>query len=195
MLDFAKTQILGRLTKDVEIKTFNKKDGSGTFSKLQFTIAVNSSFGGEKQTEYYMCSAGESFVVLQNGQHKGQPHPATTMKKGDYCRVEAVKRERSYDEHISVEGIGPLYLPGNKPLLVKRYITEYHVHEIGLQPKTWNEGTTGQVYGQATPAAPGAANVVIGAAGAAPAPAMPPAAAVDTAAAAFAASNGIPANM
>lgn len=193
MLDFGKTQIVGRLTKDVEIKTFNKKDGSGSFSKLQFTVAVNSFFGGEKHTEYYMCSAGESFVKLQNG----QPHPATTMKKGDYVHVEAVKRERSYDEHISVEGIGPLYLPGNKPLLIKRYITEFHVHEIGLQPKTWNEGTSGQVYAQAAPANVPATNVVMGAGGAAPAPAMPPAApaAVDAAAAGFAASNGIPSNM
>jgi hypothetical protein len=193
MFDYAKTIVFGRLTKDVEVRTYKKNDGSGTFSKLVFTVAVNSFYKKEKHTEYYLCVAGENFVKLEDG----SPHPGTTMKKGQNVRVELVKRERSYKEHVSDKVLGDLYLPplpgetANRPVEVTRYITEFHVHELGIQPKSWSEGASGQVYAQAAPTNAPATNVVMGTVGSAPPPAMPaasPSAAAE-AAANFAASN------
>jgi hypothetical protein len=156
-----------------------------------FTVAVNSIYKKEKHTEYYLCVAGENFVKLEDG----SPHPGTTMKKGQNVRLELVKRERSYKEQVSDKVLGPLYLPPlpgeteNRPVEITRYITEFHVHELGIQPKSWSEGTSGQVYAQATPTNVAPTNVVIGTT---TAPAMPSAPASPAAAAAanFAASNG-----
>jgi hypothetical protein len=197
MLDKAITIVIGRLTNDVVIREFTNSHNNEKFHKAEFTIAVNDRWNttdgqGNKKanehTEYYRCYAKGGLVFGKDG----TPGPIHLLKKGFYVVAQLVKRERSYDEHLSVEGIGPLYLPNKQPLTIKRWITEFMVEEINIQPKSWATAPANNpVYGQATPAAATPANTLVAGpstGGAAPMPMQ--ATPMDAAAAGFAASNG-----
>jgi hypothetical protein len=191
-LDTGKTKIVGRATSDVQIKTYKTKDGKD-FSKAVFTIAVNENWTDKSTTPATKKEHTEYFRCFAKG---GMINAAAYIKKGQYVRVEAKKRERSYDEHLVVDN-QQLYLPPlpgtteNRPLMIKRYITEFMVVEVGLQPKSWT-----QQPGQTAVAGPGATNVVYATTAGAPAPSMPAAPApIDAAASAFVADNGLPANI
>jgi hypothetical protein len=188
--------IIGRATKDVEVRTF--KGVNGEFQKAIFTVATNYTRTNKntvpptkiEETEFHRCFAKGAMVA-----------GASYIKKGQYVSLTGRLKSREYEEHLEAPGIGKLYLPGadgkNVPLMVKRYITEIQVFELGLEPKSWSQPASGQ----AAPPAPAGGNVVYGSAapattGAAPMPPATPQAAAQAAAdAAFAASNGTIANL
>lgn len=195
MLDKNLVIIIGRATKDVEIRTF--KGVNGEFQKAIFTVATNFTRTNKntnpptkvEETEFHRCFAKGAMVA-----------GASYIKKGQYVSLTGRLKSREYEEHLEAPGIGKLYLPGadgkNVPLMIKRYITEIQVFELGLEPKSWSQPATGQappapaggnvVYGSAAPATTGAAAMP---------PATPEAAAQAAADAAFAASNGTIANL